>query len=1335
MYYDRGGATAAGDSMEVAYTHVQGPIEIPVTYLNMSLGGLGSLGNFDTCERSTNAPDVRKKFATKGLIDVFLYLYQTMHTQRQAGRFFITLRPHNADLAPEELESYTQVASIYLWFELVDGADQHEDIDRGSQMDVLLADCLDKNMGRLDKENEAAEVSKRKSRRDDVCRAHDMIPTERYSLGKEAHDRSKILTDRLQLARMVGAVTGHNYERDALRYELKDPDCPYGLGQQWAYQNPRDADRLAEGFGAEWVRQTGLIGIASEGPMVKTVKLNTGFTWRVQAADARREHILVNELPDLASVRGVLPAGPNPRQKYYDSTRTDHSRLIGNTKRAVWEHLKSNISHLRDDFDEEEERTRDECSTPEETALFDAEGGARRSKWQKRMLMGPFARALSADDDALIGDSAKGMVTYLKTTPIKPHVVRSPHKNLTVQENLSALLFDAAEAHSILHTHVHYANGIYSARGCFRKGPGRRQHVLFFGPPGTGKSHLMESIVQSFPEHNVVYVSHTSTLSWAVAVANTDETMTQTLEVYDEMSASNVGAQEGGRSGRNEGTTDERATQFKQKATLHKMSFKRNEEKIVDGVKTRGTTSATVYNEQHSMGGTNMEPGQLESSFQRRFVQIIIFILRRMDKTFDDVKVREMDNEAANQSGTRTRTHASSLDAYYQEVLQENTVLHHLYCLAEYVGIVESPSIETFNQASHLFRDEIDRRGLHVNYTESVIENSRYSAIAAMQMDMLFMGFNSAVSPARAGITAEEQESGWGLERIFDGFLEAERHGAMGDRMARLILANPGVQEAVFPKAQEIATLAMRSLIRDAEAADEEDEDEEGAAACPDPNYVKLCTVERKGDRVRTEPVRSRGTPRDRDPESALIYKVAELINQRISQANDLLNITFDANNQFAGGLKDMKTRTMNVAGAGGAKQKLPLIKVVACEEGAARELWVLRAKLVSVDTRDNVVDMLRATEHAFTRAGTQTYLQALTQTTAGGRRENFPQLMACSETPIHSGDCHVRLPLDANAPRAGCACLECAAGKRRTPTTWASVRADARKAGRPDSQVLAAFDDTAALLEANRDDECAAVEAIFVDGAVDGARTAPCTCFRGEIKRTRNKNYLSELDRQTQRSTLPVDRAPPVKEDDPDSIAFEFAINCPPEDVVFENRMRLLRIPLVEPGCDAEARNVDTYSRYHPFYNRATYIAADSTSVNYPLANVAEIRKNVTQTGNRKTDVIAKRKRASGDALSRLATSFGQQQALPGAAPPPPAEALPAPAGETRAPNMSPERGAHPAPLFAPPGSPEQMQAADEEERPCLSADSGRDFRPAQADAHAHAHDGADTMAKHQKC
>ena len=64
----------------------------------------------------------------------------------------------------------------------------------------------------------------------------------------------------------------------------------------------------------------------------------------------------------------------------------------------------------------------------------------------------------------------------------------------------------------------------------------------------------------------------------------------------------------------------------------------------------------------------------------------------------------------------------------------------------------------------------------------------------------------------------------------------------------------------------------------------------------------------------------------------------------------------------------------------------------------------------------------------------------------------------------------------------------------------------------------------------------------------------------------------------------------------------------------------------------------------------------------------------------------------------------------------------------------MSPERGAHPVPLTSPPGSPEQMQA-DDEDRPCLSADSGRDFRrPAEADARAEEAD-SETPAKQQKC
>lgn len=131
-------------------------------------------------------------------------------------------------------------------------------------------------------------------------------------------------------------------------------------------------------------------------------------------------------------------------------------------------------------------------------ALTQTEKKKVRDTWRKRVapvFKSKFSRTgkISASCKAIIETWENLMATH-GAIPI--HLFPSMrYGDLNAQQTFLAFMYDTAEDMGIYCQHSVLVCCIINARWCCRKGPGPRgPHMILYGPPGCGKSHVMETV-------------------------------------------------------------------------------------------------------------------------------------------------------------------------------------------------------------------------------------------------------------------------------------------------------------------------------------------------------------------------------------------------------------------------------------------------------------------------------------------------------------------------------------------------------------------------------------------------------------------------------------------------------------------------------------------------------------------------------------------------------------------------------------------------------------------------------------------------------------------------
>ena len=1208
-------------------THVQLQnlcgIKIPMDYLMTGLNGSASLGHFREYHGPRSAENVRI-LNSKKMLHVLRRLFDRLYTKKHASDMLIFLVPKDPTMRDEDIVTYLQIDFIVVCIELVDGGDDDADTPRSMIPDKFLSDYITENKERLTKEKKEAATERAAARKVLESRCKDNMSSTVYGFGLSSHDMSKICQNTREIARVVGAVTATDFELECNpgRFETLVEDCPFSLRENFMYGSSRAIEDL---FGREWCRRDGdnFVTLSPSGGTELCLNLNDRLVFKISHEDTEFSRFFTNQLPDLSSIQASKSLLPVPKFRAWDAATSTHPLFDRQTLCAAWAHQRKNVQHEKKEFSRREEALRETMSADN----FAGGREARRTKFKTWLLLNFPMRALSPDEPT-IGRAMRGMAHLLQQTdkPLDIPQIRFANRNLTAQQNLVTWMFDGYEAMHTYCTHAEtFITHLATSSMLVKVIEGRLPSVVLTGLPGGGKTRVLQCVMRLLPDYNVKKANHSSVLAMFTMSQNDEENWTQVLMSEDEARPSSYGiAKEGvgGKSATPNDRTDAAAIKkqlFSEKQISHMRSF---ESKQADGSTVRKTEEGAQKLEISNALCCNQPKEAFAEAFKRRLIMMVVYILKRVDKTFNECKAKEAGCHG------QSETYESKLEEYFRNANKTTAVLQQLLGLVESLSeITVQPNLQSLDTMIECVRSELERRGDRPTYFDSYTENIRNMTHCFMHKYMVTVAFNHAESPVRkrvmeaAAASDPEEPVPWPVMDILAGLLEAERHGVLGDDLAFTMVSM--LAQDVYPADEQLILNALKfredsirrrvkkwirkKMSEEGNEKSEEELQQEVFGGASDSNtytWIKEIKNTDANGSLRVEPVVFKHA----------LYSTNDLVTLITSDVAGVQRATgynVDTDKEILGGAIDSLKKRMAHARDDDPTAAPIIVVESGGDDARAGRIKVLTRKMQNNQT-DTMKDVLKNCVHAYTRPGTKLIAAPLSvrkkDTNGKLRHCHLPQLTDYFTVHVHDPSCHVHLA-DGEDPDDTCTCNECVRKTAKKPTTWRSLRVDASTVdGERDADISAAVKTRQReirhalqpLMAENWDPECSAATPEFMTAEIAPGRrvkAVPCTCHRSKIITINNIHYMNSKDRHQYTKTMPPHMQPKEAVADHKTRHKSYTIDCCPEDVAFASTMSDL-------GLDVS----ENYEKYHPFFNALTYVAQEDCNESYPETNMNEI-------------------------------------------------------------------------------------------------------------------------------
>jgi hypothetical protein len=767
-----------------------GPFEFPLWAFRRKL----QQGNQVFGDFALFPSDPRKRaqaFNHKKLMDLMVYIFDrlskaprnleakrvVLFVKLEDGTTAEYIRHQCSDLG----EAYAKVESFVFFIEVFKKNNGEDDVleyaeadyrDLDDVMDLLFqSDVREKDNKGL-KRKRAAYFANRNE-----------IEEETYNLDKESLDLTDIFRSPVDVGRMIEALFGNSgLSRSDDKKNLHD--LPYALSKifnpasLYADGNPRAPVEYIEPYHS----------VHGE-----CLDLCRGLSFSLLSDDFTRDVFGRFVFPD---IRKLVTDFEFPIPD--DDTMTSVVDL--ELDRRVTIKNKSAFLVLRERLNPSHAKMEEDCKRAREQR----ERFRIRSEWQKKAMV-PFKALFNTS--AAVSPSLRSLIEDWETKVERDHGIRIPKfnfirpKNLDLQSSYVKALFDFAEESGFYCHHATWITVFISSRWACRKGKGRGPHMILFGSPGSGKSHIIELTGDCTPEGFYTGMSSMSRLAWAVKDKNNpdnpDTCQTQIAFLVDEVPATYLGAGDA----KKQGEGDDNVTTMKEMLTNSKLTWRRNiESKTADGLKTRSLEEGKITNEPVFLGGMNRPPSEINEAFKRRISMVTCQQFKRGDKvTFENCKVK----------GEIAKEDESSITNMAIDALKMNAQLHTIVAFAEYCKLIKSPFMGAWKQIMPIFKQEIEKVTTVQNFDDR-LEDAKNRVVLMTRMIACFEVYQ------------KEDEAPLTFDQITERLLEVEKKMVAGERLCVTILT--GLEDVCFPLMHKIVLLAVKKKWRNLEQCEESDD-------------------------------------------------------------------------------------------------------------------------------------------------------------------------------------------------------------------------------------------------------------------------------------------------------------------------------------------------------------------------------------------------------------------------------------------------------------------------------------------------------------------------------
>lgn len=773
----------------VPLSSLVGPFEFPLwTFRRKLQQGNQNFGDFALFP--SDPVKKAKAFNHKKMMDVMVFLFERMTKaprNLEAKRVILfvrladgTTKEYVRETSSDLGDAYSRVVSFMFFIEVF----KKGTVEESGEVECGDADFrdLDDAMSLLFESEIRDKDGKKRKRAAYFCNRNE-TDEETYNLHKESLDLTDIFKSPVDVGRMIEALYGNSGltradERKALC------DLPYAFSKLF---NP--AHLYGEGSArmpAEFIEPYHSVNGES-------LDLCSGLSFSLLSDDFTREVFGRFVFPDIRKVVADFEF-PIPD----DDTMTSVVDL--ELDRSVTTKNKSAMVVLRERLAPSHANMVQECKrAAEEEDKFNA-----RNSWQRKALV-PFKALFNSY--AAVSPSIRSLIEDWEMKTERDDGILSPIFELDFPKNLDAqscylkALFDFAEESGFYCHHAMWITVLISSRWACRKGKGRGPHMILFGSPGSGKSHIIDLTGECTPEGFATGMSSMSRLAWAVKdkhnLENPDTCQTQIAFLVDEVPAAYLGANDQ----KKQGEGDDAVATMKEMLTNHHLTWRRNiESKTVDGLKTRSLEEGKITNEPVFLGGMNRAPKEINEAFVRRIMFVTCQQFKRGDKvTFEQCKVKG--NVAKEDEMSRTNRAI--------EALKMNAQLHTVVALAEYCKIIKPPCLEAWKEVMPAFKREIEKVTTVQNFDDRLDDAKNRLAL----MVRMIACFEVYQRRAEGPLT---------FDQIIDRVLEVEKHTVAGERLCLAMLT--GLEDVCFPLMHRIVLQAIKKKWIDLEECEESQE-------------------------------------------------------------------------------------------------------------------------------------------------------------------------------------------------------------------------------------------------------------------------------------------------------------------------------------------------------------------------------------------------------------------------------------------------------------------------------------------------------------------------------
>lgn len=825
----------------VPLSSVVGPFEFPLwTFRRKLQQGNQNFGDFALFPSD---PVLKAKALNhKKLMDVMLFLFEKLSKSPrnlEAKRVILHVKlldgvtkEYVREESPDLGDAYSKVESFVFYVEVFKkgtGDEAAEDVECG---DADFRD-LDDAMTMLFETEIRDKDSKKRKRAAYFCNRNE-TDEELYNLNKESQDLTDIFKSPVDVGRMVEALYGRS---GLTRADEKKNLCdlPYAFSKIF---------NCAHLYGEESPRVDGDMVEPYHSVNGESLDLCRGLTFQILSVDFAREVFGRFIFPDIRKVVADFEF-PIPD----DDTMTSVVDL--ELDRSVTTKNKSAMVVLRERLAPSHAKMTLDCKR----AMEREDKYEIRSSWQRKALV-PFKALFNSQ--AAVSPSMRSLVEDWEMKTERDEGIILPKFEMNFPANIdrqSAYLkafFDFAEESGFYCHHAMWITVLISSRWACRKGKGRGPHMILFGSPGSGKSHIIDLTGDCTPDGFATGMSSMSRLAWAVKDKhnpdNPDTCQTQIAFLVDEVPAAYLGANDQ----KKQGEGDDSVATMKEMLTNHHLTWRRNvESKTMDGLKTRSLEEGKITNEPVFLGGMNRAPKEINEAFVRRIMFVTCQQFKRGDKvTFEQCKVK----------GNAAKEDESSPTNKAIEALKTNAQLHMAVALAEYCKIIKPPCLDAWKEVMPIFKREVEKVTTVQNFDDR-LDDAKNRLTLMVRMIACFEVYQ------------RKEEGPLTFDQIIDRVLEVEKHAVAGEKLCLSMLT--GLEDVCFPLMHKIVLQAIKKKWPDLEECEEsgevyvEDNVSKGS-------YAKLT--------LRSVITRARNEDMAECVKRALYYELRNIISSETSQ-------------------------------------------------------------------------------------------------------------------------------------------------------------------------------------------------------------------------------------------------------------------------------------------------------------------------------------------------------------------------------------------------------------------------------------------------------------------